>query len=126
MRKRMLCRSVCLLGIVVAASATNLWAQNDQGYIAGNFAADQTPTPVAQNLARRAAGADARPTEGCRKRAAGLRRLPPPPRSNDEDLARRVADLEKQLADFAKAAEGAKARRPASRWWSPAAASKWT
>ena len=45
MHKRISSCSVCVLAMVLAAAATDLRAQDGQGYAPGNFAADQTRAP---------------------------------------------------------------------------------
>ena len=106
MQKRILRYSVCVLLMVVAASATDLRAQDRQGYASESFAANPTRVPEVGNQPQAVAATEPKAGENT---PPDYSALPPPPANNDDqDLARRVADLEKQLADYAKAAEAAK------------------
>ena len=51
--------------------------------------------------------------------------LPPAGRYYDADLAKRVADLEKQLADYAKAADAAKSQAPTKPLIAPSGRIQW-
>ncbi len=106
MRRRILSCSVCLLVMVLAASATNSRAQDSQGYVSGNFAANPMRVPEVGDQPQASLAAQPMAAENAPPDYGAL----PPPANNyyDQDLARRVADLEKQLADFAKAAESGK------------------
>ena len=106
MQKRILSYSVCVLFMVVAASATDLRAQDGQGYASESFAANPTRVPEVGNQPQAVAATEPKAGENT---PPDYSALPPPPANNDDqDLARRVADLEKQLADYTKAAEAAK------------------
>ncbi len=88
MHKRMFCSAVCGFAIILATSATNLRAQDGQAYPPGNLAAGSTNT------------AESAPPD--------YSALPAANANYDADLVQRVADLEKQLAKFTKAADAAK------------------
>ena len=97
----------CVLATVLVAAATDLLAQEGQRSTAG-YAADQPPPPPAGNqppaAVDQAAGGEVRPPD--------FSALPPAQPPASDDLARRVSDLEKQLADYAKAAADAKGQPP--------------
>ncbi len=89
----------CLVAILFAAAATDLWAQEDQRYPVA-YSADQPPAPPTGN---QPAGGEIRPPDFS---------VLPPTETPSSDLAKRVGDLEKQLADYAKAAADAKGQPP--------------
>jgi phosphate-selective porin OprO/OprP len=91
------------------AAAADLWAQDGQAYTPSYFAADPTRTPELSNQPQMIAAGQAKPAENA---PPDFSALPPVNNSYDADLAKRVADLEKQLANYAKAAEGAKTQAP--------------
>ena len=95
MPKRIFTCDVCVLVIAFVASATNLWAQDGQGYAPGYSAADPTRRPEIGKPAARAAAGRTKTgrrirlptTVPCRRRSSHY----------DADLAKRVADLEKAV-----------------------------
>jgi phosphate-selective porin OprO/OprP len=84
-----------LLAVTILAAVTNACAQNVPG-----------PPPNAPEQ-QSAAGLPAPPSL-----PPDYSALPPPPAPTNADLAKRVSDLEKELAAFAAAAEGAKNQMP--------------
>ncbi len=108
MPKRIFSWNVCVFVVIIAASATNLRAQDHQGYASENSAANPTRGPEVGNQPQAAAAAEPKSGENT---PPDYSALPPPAANNyDQDLARRVADLEKALADYAKAADAATAQ----------------
>ncbi len=110
MHTRLSICGTCILGIVLAAATTDVWAQGGQTYTANYAAADPARLPPVTSEPQMMAASQAAPAENPQPDYSAL----PPAGSNyDSDLAKRVADLEKQLASYAKAAEGPKPAAPA-------------
>jgi phosphate-selective porin OprO and OprP len=101
---------ISLLVIVLGAVTTNVLGQEGQTVLATSAAAELAPLPQVTNQPQMAA-AD-RPTTP-QYLPPDYSALPPAGGAYDADLAKRVADLEKQLANYAKAAESGKPKASA-------------
>ncbi len=102
MGKRTSTCSACVLAMAFVAAATNLWAQDGQRFTSDYVAADQAP--AVQTASQPPAGENSPPDFSA---------LPPPQEDSNADLEKRVSDLERQLASYAKAPEAAKSSAPA-------------
>jgi phosphate-selective porin OprO and OprP len=98
---------VCAVAAAVLQVATELRAQDRQFAPADQVASNEASSPQSSSEPQLAAAGLTKAGENAPPDYSAL-----PPPSSDADLARRVADLEKQLANYAKAANSAKA--PAS------------
>jgi phosphate-selective porin OprO/OprP len=106
----------CALAAALIAASGRLSAEENQGYPAGyqgypvSYAVNQPPVPPMGNqppappMGNQPAGGENRPPD--------FGALPPAAPPSDNNLAKRVSDLEKQLADYAKAAADAKGQPP--------------
>jgi phosphate-selective porin OprO and OprP len=110
MRKRTSMWGIYALAVTIATITAELRAQDGQGYTPGYFAADQTRSPEMSSQPQMVAASQ--PKSGGNT-PPDYSALPPAGGYYDADLAKRVADLEKQLANYAKAADAAKAKSSA-------------
>jgi phosphate-selective porin OprO and OprP len=107
MRKRSFMWGAYVLAVMIAATATKLPAQQGQDYAPAAPADNQSPSSDLSNAPQLAAADQPKVAENA---PPDYSALPPATGNADPDLARRVADLEQQLAKYSKAADAAKAK----------------
>jgi phosphate-selective porin OprO and OprP len=108
MRKCISTWYICAIAVVVCVAATGLLAQDRQAQPAGYVATEPAPAAQPGNEPQLIAAAD--PPKAKANTPPDYGALPPA--VSESDLARRVAELEKKLADYSKAASAAKSEAP--------------
>ena len=118
MNKRAFQPGVCvLLAMLFVAATTDLRAQDGQSVAPSNPAANPVPAPPVigppqpSTAGQPPAPAAEKPTAD-ENRPPDYSALPPADNNSNAELGKRVSDLEKQLADYAKAAADAKGQPP--------------
>ena len=99
----------CVFALTLVAAATNVRAQDGHGYAPNYPVTDQAPAIQPGGDPQQLASA---PPTADQNRPPDYSALPPAEGPSNADLAKRVADLEKQLAKYAKAADAAKSQPP--------------
>lgn len=94
----------CAVVMIVAATATRLQAQDGPGYTPSYYAAEQRRLPDVGNQQQLAAADQPKIADSSLPDYSAL----PPADPSNADLEKRIADLEKQLAKYGKAADAAK------------------